>query len=428
MQLRRGTRGSQVVGEGVDLRLDGGHLRGHRARGVDDPDHVDRAGRGVGADEEALGAGRRHAIAVVVDAVAADLVAARNGRAGILGLRHARDALRHGDLALVFTAGPVALVLVLDAVAVVVEAVADLGPGSFEGIADLREAVDARGDGVVADATATRDVGQALVGRSVAVVVDVVAGLGRSTVEGIARRHDTALACRHLVLTLTDTARDGLVAEPLVDVAVTVVVLEIADLRSCAIEGVADLLFPAHTIGYLVLTRPDAAHGGTEAIIDLTIAVVVEAIADLHLGQSLTFTLTPLTHIEIERKALLGAGSTLAHVVRQRRPGVAVTHGSRRSAQTYFDTGEATRNGTRTTVVRSGVHSAHVIASVVIGGRNGNAHGRTARGVIASAIGSATTVVAIARADSVVARCFANTTAGASYRCCRRCRSRQGTP
>src|SRR5207249_4653392 len=113
------------------------------------------------------------AVAVVVDAVA-DLGA---GCAGGAGLRHAADAVVDGAGAGADPAGRPAEALVHLPVAVVVDAVADLGAGCA-GRAPLGHAADAAVDGAGAGADPAGGAAEALVHLAVAVVVDAVADLG----------------------------------------------------------------------------------------------------------------------------------------------------------------------------------------------------------------------------------------------------------
>src|SRR5262245_51205039 len=142
--------------------------------------------------------------------------------------------------------------LVRLSVAVVVEAVAGLGPRSA-GDAGLRRAAAARVHGADADAGAARRAPEPLVGLAVAVVVQAVAGL-RPRSAGDAGLRLAVGAGVHRAGAGADAARER--AEPFVDQVVAIVVLAVAD--------------------FLAARRMPLVH--------LAVAVVVQAVAGLRGG------------------------------------------------------------------------------------------------------------------------------------------------
>ena len=181
--------------------------------------------------------------------------------------------------------GEVRVALVGDAVAVVVQPVADLGGRPLHRVALLGLPVEAVQDRVEALAQATGGLALFLVDIPVAVVVDAVADLEPRTLEGVAEHQEAVLAVVHRVEALAQAA-DRL-AEAVVDDAVAVVVDVVADLLPLGVDergqgvavfvvGVAVVVVVrVHAVSYPVLV------GVHEPLVDEAVAVVVDAVAEL---------------------------------------------------------------------------------------------------------------------------------------------------
>ena len=177
------------------------------------------------------------------------------------------------------------------AVAVVVDAVADLGRGVAGGAA-LHLAADAVLDHRLAGADAADRGAEALVRLPVAVVVLAVAGLGAGGDLAVARAEvaehaglGAAVADAHVLgrgragVTALGAAVHAVAA--VVDHAVAVVVERaVADLAAGRAGGAA-LHLAADAVLDGDLAGADAAGGGAEALVDGAVAVVVDAVARL---------------------------------------------------------------------------------------------------------------------------------------------------
>ena len=228
-------------------------------------------------------------VAVVVLAVAGLRARARHrGTDLVLPVDAVVDSLQADPHA----AGRRAQILVNRAVAVVVLAVTGLRPGAQQRIAGLEFSVDAVVDDLRADSEAARRGPQLFVGEAVAVVVLTVADLCAAAFERIARLRLAADAVLDYVLAHAQTARRR--AQVLVDRTVAVVVDAVARLRGRAVEAVALNPSAAQAGGEDLLAGADAAGDRAEALVRLSVTVIVEAIAGLVDGTSPGVTLPRL--------------------------------------------------------------------------------------------------------------------------------------
>ena len=164
-------------------------------------------------------------------------------------------------------------------VAVVVEAIADLVGSAGGGVACDRSSFDAVWLLVLADADAADRCAEFFVGVSVAVVVEAIADLVGSAGDEVACDRSSFDAVWLLVLADADAAR--CCAEFFVGLSVAVVVEAIADLVGCAEKWVTFDRLSFNAVWLLVLADTEAADRCAEFFVSLSVAVVVEAVADL---------------------------------------------------------------------------------------------------------------------------------------------------
>jgi hypothetical protein len=278
-------------------------------------------------------AGRTHAalingaIAVVVQPVAADLVAGFT-RHTLLG--NAVDAVVDRALAFAYATRGGAQALINTAIAVVVETVADLLAG-FTRHTLLGNAVDAVIDRALALAHATRGGAQALINTPIAVVVEIVADLlaGGCVLDASATPLPVharlgAIGAHSLETGVARASLSGgahVADATLVDLAIAVIIEAVANLGLAARRDIRDAVAPSATGASLRAVCADAWFTGVAglgvaviahaALVDLAVAVVVQPVAT-----DLVTRLSRRTRLGLPTDAVVHRDLALAYTAR----------------------------------------------------------------------------------------------------------------
>jgi len=192
------------------------------------------------------------------------------------------QAVRYGVVAQSKPASRCPQVLIHKAIAVVVRTVANLLLRALQRVTLVRRSVEARGRAVEAKPLAARDRPQSLVDLQVTVVVNAVAHLRNRTSKGVANLDARIQAVGYRMFTGPDSA--GGLAQVLVSLPITIIVQAVANLARSTVERIADLHDTVGTKGNAVRTDSLTANVKAQVFINLTVAVVVEAVALLFLG------------------------------------------------------------------------------------------------------------------------------------------------
>jgi hypothetical protein len=218
----------------------------------------------------------REGVAVIVDAVTDVLLGALEG---VADLERPVDAVVDGvDAGTLSTLG-LSERLVRVGVAVIVNPVTELFDRPLEGVTGLNYARDAVVDAVNAGALSALGLPELLIREGVAVIVDAVAHLDRCALKRVASLHHAVDAIEDAVCARSLTTLR--LAQPLVGLAITVVVEPITHLGCGALEGVTDLLFAPDAAGDWVFTLARSTNELTEILVRDPIAVIIESVADL---------------------------------------------------------------------------------------------------------------------------------------------------
>jgi len=209
--------------------------------------------------------------------------------------------------------------VVRDAVAIVVQAVTFLRTHTLPRVAKLGCAGRAIVDGMLADAQAAHGAPKAVVYFAAAVVVHAVAGFGRTGVHlpierlavqvvgglvvvvvqvarvafpvkvgvglvGVGHRGTVVIAVIYPVAVVIHGDAVGYavgvgVFEVFVCFAVAVVVLVVAQFVGASLEGVTNPWYSVDAVGHRVDADPEAAGLGTESLVYLAVAIVVQSVA-----------------------------------------------------------------------------------------------------------------------------------------------------
>jgi len=187
-------------------------------------------------------------------------------------------AVLHRVLAFTQAAGSGAEILVHRPIAVIVKTVTclRLSP-SEEWIAHLDDTLVAVVDCVQALAQTAGGGSQLLVDRVVAVIVHAVANLRLESIKGVANLSLTVETVEHRVVAKAETTRRS--PQTLVNQAVAIVVLAIALLLARTGKGVAQHGLSSKTVHNRVHAVSHAACRGAQILVNIIIAVIVNAIA-----------------------------------------------------------------------------------------------------------------------------------------------------
>jgi len=218
-------------------------------------------------------------IAVIVLAIALLWSATQMG---VASRHNSADAV--GDDVQTFTHSAVgcAQVVVDESATIVVQPIADLFRCPGQRIAGLLFAIFAVVDGVGAGAKAAARGTELIVHQAIAVIVQSVADLGDCSLKRIAELGHLIDAGGDRMGAFAQSA--CIRAELFVDRAVTVVVQTITDFRAGSLEGITDLRDPTHTIIDGVVTYADPAKARPLVFVKGTITVVVDPITDFVTG------------------------------------------------------------------------------------------------------------------------------------------------
>jgi len=229
-------------------------------------------------------AARSRPESVILQTVAVVVQAVANLRGNAQeGVAH-RDLSINAIILLVKTLAFAALhrteVFVHRVIAIVVLAVTDLGRRPFHGIAHLRHTAHAHRHRVLARAQTAGNLAQILIHLSVAIVVDSVAYFYTNTLLRVAVLWDATDAILNGVKANAEPAGGG--AQVFIDQAVAVVVVSITFFELNTLHRLADLRDTTDAIVNGMIAHTQAAGGGAQILIHTIIAVVVKAVAHFH--------------------------------------------------------------------------------------------------------------------------------------------------